>query len=174
MTTTAHAPALKHCLKCSTEKPLEDFARQAKAADGRHSYCRDCDRARRRADRAAAPHLAWEASYRQRAHAYGNAAIVESFTRQDLAARYGDACWYCGGPFEELDHNIPVAANGPHTLENCRPACSSCGRRDSHPAKVQKRRREAVIAAVRARQNAARAEASLAALLAGQPTARGR
>ncbi|PAU90096.1 hypothetical protein CK505_12515 [Kocuria sp. WN036] len=166
--------ALKRCLKCSTEKALEDFARQAKAPDGRHPYCRDCDRVRRRADRAASPHLSWEANYRQRAHAYGNAAIVDPFTREDIVARYGPDCWYCGGPFEELDHNIPIAANGPHSLENCRPSCSSCGRKDSQPAKVQKRRREAVLAAVRARQAAAQAEAQLAAVLARQSRAGGR
>ncbi|MFF0943715.1 HNH endonuclease [Kocuria sp. CPCC 205300] len=156
---------LKRCLKCSTEKPLESFARQAKASDGRHSYCRDCDRIRRRNDRAASPHLEWEATYRQRAHAYGNAAVVFTFTREELVDRYGDECAWCGGPFEELDHNVPVASGGPHTLENCRPSCGPCNRDNSHPAKVAKRRREAVITAVRARQSAHEAEARLALVL---------
>lgn len=157
---------LKRCLKCDTEKALEEFHRQAKAPDGRHPYCRECDRIRRRTDRAAAPHLAWETNYRQRAHAYGNPAVVFPFTREELVERYGDECLYCGGPFEELDHNVPVAAGGPHTLENCRPSCGPCNRDNSHPAKLQKRRREAIIAAVRARQAAREAEDRLALVLA--------
>ena len=47
-----------------------------------------------------------------------------------LVARYGDACFHCGGDFEELDHfPIPVSQGGPHALDNCRPSCTPCNQR---------------------------------------------
>lgn len=45
---------MKTCAKCGTEKPLDQFYRQAKSADGRGSYCRQC---------AAAYMLRWNAEH---------------------------------------------------------------------------------------------------------------
>lgn len=36
---------MKKCIKCGTEKPLEEFTKCAKSPDGRGSYCRECHRA---------------------------------------------------------------------------------------------------------------------------------
>lgn len=83
----------------------------------------------RREYRTANPHIGWEGRYRTRSRLYGYAPVVESFTRAELIARYGDQCHHCGGPFEELDHHpTPVALGGQHTLENCRPSCMDCNR----------------------------------------------
>ena len=80
--------------------------------------------------RAANPHLHWESTHRRRSASFGFDPIVESFTKEALLAEYGDSCWHCGGPFEEIDHfPIPVSKGGPHTLENCRPACRKCNKR---------------------------------------------
>jgi 5-methylcytosine-specific restriction endonuclease McrA len=42
------------------------------------------------------------------------------------------ACAYCGGPLDTfgyaVDHIIPLARNGPHTLENLAVACQPCNR----------------------------------------------
>ncbi len=38
----------KRCASCGETKPLGDFYREAKARDGRHSYCKECSRARAR------------------------------------------------------------------------------------------------------------------------------
>jgi 5-methylcytosine-specific restriction endonuclease McrA len=51
------------------------------------------------------------------------------FTTGQLAQRmsyWGNQCWMCGGPFEHVDHVIPLALGGPHVLANLRPACASC------------------------------------------------
>lgn len=32
----------KHCSKCDTDKPLSAFTKNAKSADGKCRYCRDC------------------------------------------------------------------------------------------------------------------------------------
>ena len=76
------------------------------------------------------PHIVWGMKYRRRAKEYGFNPVVESFTRDELIARWGDVCWHCGGEFVELDHfPVPVSRGGAHSLENCRPSCTPCNRR---------------------------------------------
>lgn len=146
----------KTCRKCGIAKPLSEYHANKSYRDGLQGKCKACvkeyhqvnrpaiaekqrawldanaeyaaDRRRRYyADR---PHLRWEEYYRHRARKYGFAIVVESFTRADLVERYGDACWHCGGDFEECDHYPqPVSQGGPHTLDNCRPSCLTCNRR---------------------------------------------
>ena len=41
---------------------------------------------------------------------------------------FGNKCWICGGPFQEIDHVIPLAKGGLHTLSNLRPSCTYCNR----------------------------------------------
>lgn len=43
-------------------------------------------------------------------------------------AFYGWKCAYCPGPYEELDHAIPISRGGPHCPANIRPACKPCNR----------------------------------------------
>lgn len=33
---------MKHCKKCNTTKPLEDFAKCSRLSDGKQTYCRSC------------------------------------------------------------------------------------------------------------------------------------
>ena len=76
--------------------------------------------------RRANPHVPWLNSYRQRATRFGHPLVVEDFTKPDVIDRYGDACFYCGGAFEHLDHYVPISKGGPHTLDNVRPSCAAC------------------------------------------------
>ena len=103
---------------------------EAKRAS-RDWYVRNQETARERhaSYRAENPQVYWESNYRQRAVRYVFTPVVESFTRDELTARWGEACWHCGGPFEQLDH-FPVAVinGGSHTVENCRPSCADCNR----------------------------------------------
>lgn len=47
--------------------------------------------------------------------------------RATLSARDGDLCAHCGGPGPyQIDHVIPLADNGPDTLENLRLLCRTC------------------------------------------------
>jgi len=39
---------------------------------------------------------------------------------------HGWQCSYCGGPFESIEHQVPLHMGGGTTKENCRPACISC------------------------------------------------
>lgn len=59
-------------------------------------------------------------------------ATVAPFTAQQLAARmayFGNQCWICAGPFEQVDHVKPLAKGGPHMLANLRPSCAPCNNR---------------------------------------------
>jgi 5-methylcytosine-specific restriction endonuclease McrA len=50
-------------------------------------------------------------------------------TPSQIAARvsfYGGRCAYCGGPYEHLDHVIPLARGGSNWPANLRPACGPC------------------------------------------------
>ncbi|MBC8222433.1 MAG: HNH endonuclease [SAR86 cluster bacterium] len=54
---------------------------------------------------------------------------IQSFTAEQLDKRmsvFGYKCVYCDGPFEHVDHVIPLSKGGPHCLSNLRPACQFC------------------------------------------------
>lgn len=48
---------------------------------------------------------------------------------QARIAYYGERCYYCGAPWEELDHRIPLSRGGQHLPSNLVPACGSCNNR---------------------------------------------
>jgi HNH endonuclease len=120
---TDHQPtATRTCTKCSTQKPLEAFAKDQSRPAGRRSVCAEC-----RAD------YDREADYRRRSRKHGHEPMVVPFTTRQVVERYGDRCIYCGtGPFEHIDHVRCVAAGGHHTLENAVPCCAACNRRKQH------------------------------------------
>lgn len=48
---------------------------------------------------------------------------------QDILARvafYGERCWICRAPWEQVDHVIPLAEGGTHWPANLRPICAEC------------------------------------------------
>ena len=55
---------------------------------------------------------------------------VAPFTRDDILARDGNACYLCGIILAEgeitLEHVIPLARGGSHTPDNVRVACKRC------------------------------------------------
>lgn len=135
----------KQCTSCEQWKPLGDFYANGSRPGYTWPTCKACKRAERAAYREAHreainagkvehhrrnPHLKWRYRYEERMREAGMLALVEHFTRDDVVARYGDACFHCGGDFEELDHfPVPVRDGGPHTLANVRPSCRACNRK---------------------------------------------
>jgi hypothetical protein len=72
----------------------------------------------------------WREKARARLVMYGHPPVLETFTRADVVALYGDRCRYCAnGPFEHLDHVVPLCVGGHHTLINVRPSCAACNNR---------------------------------------------
>ena len=74
----------------------------------------------------------WESGYRKRSIRFGFEPVVESFTRESLIECHGDACYLCGGDWDQLEHVTPVSRGGEHSLSNCRPVCEPCNRRAWH------------------------------------------
>lgn len=59
----------------------------------------------------------------------------------------GGRCIYCEGPFEHVDHFMPLALGGRHALDNLVPSCSKCNlsKKDKDPSEwveVLKRREQ--------------------------------
>lgn len=51
------------------------------------------------------------------------------FTAPQLEERikfFGNRCAYCGGPYEHVDHAIPLAKGGTNWPANLRPSCAKC------------------------------------------------
>jgi 5-methylcytosine-specific restriction endonuclease McrA len=59
----------------------------------------------------------------RKANAAGTATTAQVEAR---IAYYGHRCWMCGGPFEHVDHVIPLARGGTNWPANLRPACATC------------------------------------------------
>ena len=78
---------------------------------------------------------AWALANRARVRLYGQERRARekgasgTTTPAQLEARiafYGDRCWVCHGPFEAVDHVIPLARGGSNWPANLRPICRSC------------------------------------------------
>jgi 5-methylcytosine-specific restriction endonuclease McrA len=62
-------------------------------------------------------------------------ATIQNFSHQELMQRmsvFGFQCAYCSGPFEEIDHLIPLSKGGKHCLSNLRPSCKPCNNKKSN------------------------------------------
>ena len=84
----------------------------------------DYDRERRRER----PEHGWQKDYRHRCGIYGIAPVIHPFTKAELTTVWGNRCVECDAPDWQLDHIIPVAAGGEHSITNCRPLCGECNR----------------------------------------------
>ena len=56
----------------------------------------------------------------------GDCGCVNSESVAAVIAAYGEACVYCGGAVEHIDHLVPLSRGGHHCVSNLRPACTSC------------------------------------------------
>ncbi|WP_405927905.1 HNH endonuclease [Streptomyces griseus] len=72
---------------------------------------------------------------RQTAHlrrARKAAATIVPFTHDELMASWEDdglyACVFCDGPFEEIEHILPLSRGGEHSIANLVPSCVDCNR----------------------------------------------
>ncbi|MGI5134612.1 HNH endonuclease [Streptomyces sp. CA-106110] len=86
---------------------------------------------RRRSDPATRDHvLARKRANEQRRTALKYGAEADGHSADDMLA-YWDAedlyaCVYCGGPYEAIEHSVPLRRDGAHVLENLVPACTAC------------------------------------------------
>jgi hypothetical protein len=76
---------MKRCARCRDEKPLADFNRSPRNKDGRHSYCRACQRAHYR-----------ENAVRHKANVRRTSRARRQQAFEVIMARFADSCADCG------------------------------------------------------------------------------
>lgn len=111
------------CTGCNEIKQTSDFPPK-NTARGHASRCRQCKREHETGKVARERRL--RSRYTKACRSINVPPVVERWTVDELTARWGDECHYCGGDWTDVDHYVPIAEGGHHTIENCRPACSNC------------------------------------------------
>ncbi len=87
---------MKRCARCRAEKPLDEFNRSPRNKDGRHSYCRDCQKAHYRDNAVRHKSNVRRTSRRRRQQAL-----------DAIMARFSEGCVDCGSTdirVLEFDH----------------------------------------------------------------------
>lgn len=121
----------RRCVFCGHIKPLEEFHKNGKDAQGNTVYrldCKTCYNIRRNDNRRKKAHSDFLGNQRRRGEENPN------FTHQDWKScliYFGGACAYCGstprkGQRLTKDHLVSVSQNGRTVPENIVPACQSC------------------------------------------------
>lgn len=94
----------KKCRTCRTIKPLSEYYAHRSRIDGLSDICISCDSVR--------------------GHSRHTQAFVAYWTLRNIPNR----CYLCDGPYEEIEHLIPVILGGDYGPENTRPVCIQCNR----------------------------------------------
>lgn len=72
----------------------------------------------------------FDSAHRRRAERHG--VNYERVVRAEVYERYFGRCGICGGDVGEdefeVDHIVPIARGGTHTLDNCQPAHALCNK----------------------------------------------
>ena len=66
------------------------------------------------------------AKHTRRARKQGLAGTLTDEEWLAVLEKHGWSCAFCGGPFESLEHRVPLHQGGGTTAQNCVPACISC------------------------------------------------
>ena len=64
----------------------------------------------------------------------GRALLLEDPEVLQQITKYAGKCAYCGGPFEHLDHFVPLSLGGTDEASNLLPSCASCNLRKNAKA----------------------------------------
>lgn len=132
----------KLCPRCGETKPVTEFGKNRGRVDGRQGFCRSCvsliDTANRSKDSVKASKRKWRDANRDLVRLYARVSVAKRRQQIDadkrkvlgkdlrrLVNRYG-GCAYCDGPYEALDHVVPLARGGRHSIGNLLPACRFC------------------------------------------------
>lgn len=138
----------KVCSLCKVEKPVAAFSKHRAMKSGLNNWCRPCtvkkvqDYRRRNRQKVLEytrkQELRWRRANPERAAAKVARRMKRlaeapggpfDYSRPDYQTRvaaFGGRCVFCGGPFEVLDHALPLCRGGTNDASNILPACKSC------------------------------------------------
>jgi len=144
----------KRCTLCLQNKPLEAFHTDLSKKDGKTERCSTCRnilsnayridkkagtwtskkkpklteqqlKANRNAYSRSINHILVFKNSIQRAKAFG--AFVGTFTKREIKKLYSSPCFYCNSFYRiSIDHVIPLAKGGTHTIGNLVSCCGPC------------------------------------------------
>ena len=147
----------KPCSRCKQIKPVTEFNKKTGAKSGYNSACRPCGNAMKRnmtpeqRERKNSQKRKWDAENPDKVKAMNKNAYDRNpemfinnaatryariknvdrrmITNKDLKALHRRPCIYCGSTYLiEIDHIIPIARGGRHSIGNLAPACRACNR----------------------------------------------
>lgn len=82
--------------------------------------------------RAPSPLLWADAAIAESQRRFDMPLVVQSFSRADVVAEYGDQCFYCDdGDFVGVERHVLIVDGGDHSLANARPTCANCAKAHS-------------------------------------------
>jgi transposase len=109
------------CTQCQTFKPLDAF--QARWT------CKACNIAMVKAWQAANPEQHRVSAAARIADEYGVVNVLTLAEWLAIIEELGRACFYCGGPFENIEHIVPMSQGGPNSKGNVVTSCRVCNQR---------------------------------------------
>lgn len=105
------------------EKSLRENRASGKKTYAKH---RESVLAKQRAAYAADPLPAFLRAHKRRVILFAAPGACSAEQIRARIAFYGGRCAYCRGPYEHLDHVVPISRGGSNWAANIRPACSRC------------------------------------------------
>ena len=117
----------KLCPGCGTVKPASTFGHESRSQSGLRPRCIQCTNDYNRDYRGTEQGRAVIHNSRHRRRSRMQDTFTAAELRRRLAA-FGRKCAYCGGPYEELDHIIPLSRGGSNKISNIVPSCVHCNR----------------------------------------------
>lgn len=118
----------KSCARCFRVLALSSFPHDRSRKDGHFPQCRSCHAARESVRREDPRVQAMAANNGRRYRALRYGAEYDGHQPEDILIHWEEedlfCCVVCGGPFEHIDHNVPLIRGGGHTLDNLVPLCA--------------------------------------------------
>jgi 5-methylcytosine-specific restriction endonuclease McrA len=84
---------------------------------------------------------AWDSKIQQhnrRTQALGLPSTLTLLEWIGILEAHNYKCIYCGDPWQDIEHKIPVTKGGGTTRENCAPACHTCNQSKGNRAAPRK------------------------------------
>lgn len=120
------------CAKCGMFESPGSFIISQGIGSGKFKWglvCSPCRQKRKKAKRVTLSGVAKTMAVSANARApEGSGKITPEQVFQKFSY-YRWKCWYCGDPYEQMDHIIPLSEGGKNMIVNCVPSCRVCNQR---------------------------------------------